>query len=81
MTGNSLGNIINGGIAAQAENWIYYRSSDGEKIYKIRTDGSGREKINNDSSWEINVVGDWIYYRSGNSFFIYRIKTFWNNYI
>ena len=28
MTGNSLGNIVNGGIAAQADDCIYYRSSD-----------------------------------------------------
>ncbi len=50
MTGNSLGNIVNGGIAAQAEDWIYYRSYDGFKIYKIKKDGSSREKITNDIS-------------------------------
>ena len=44
MTGNNLGNIINGGIVAQVEDWIYYRSSDGFKIYKIKTDGSGKQR-------------------------------------
>ena len=64
MIGNSLGNIVNSGIAAQKEDWIYYRSSDDNKIYKIRTDYSGHEKINDDNSWDINVVGDWIYYQN-----------------
>ncbi|MBM3707786.1 MAG: DUF5050 domain-containing protein [Actinobacteria bacterium] len=42
MIGNSLGNIINGGIAAQVGDWIYYRSSDSFKIYKTKADGSTR---------------------------------------
>ncbi len=28
------------------DNWIYYSNlNDGHKIYKIRTDGSGREQV------------------------------------
>ena len=45
MTGNSLGNIVNGGIAAQAGDWIYYRNTyDVWKTYRIRTDGSGKQR-------------------------------------
>ncbi len=43
--------------------WIYYSNIDDNwKIYKIRTDGSGREQVNNDRSWFLSVFGDWIYY-------------------
>jgi len=77
MTGNSIGNIINDGIAAQKGEWIYYQNpDDGEKIYKIRTDGSSNQKLNNDLSWSINLAGDWIYYR--NTFDVwktYKIRT------
>lgn len=59
------------------ENWIYYiNDEDGGKIYRIRTDGSGKVKVNNEKSWLVNVAGDWIYYsnRDENDRF-YRIRT------
>ena len=65
--GNSVGNIINWGLAAQQGDWIYYRDSysdsgDGCRIYKVRTDESECVKLNDDVSEYLNVVGDWIYY-------------------
>ncbi len=61
--GNSAGNIANLGLAAIQDEWIYYvNDTDDYSIYKIRTDGSGRTKINDDNSRYLNVVGDWIYY-------------------
>ena len=77
ITGNTTGNISNGGLAARQGEWIYYSNSDdGEKIYKIKTDGSEREKINDDYSGFINVVGDWIYYSNqDDAGKIYKIKT------
>jgi hypothetical protein len=63
VRGNSVGNIVNHGIAAKQGDWIYYcNKNDHFKIYKNKTDGRGREKINDDDAWYINVVGDWIYY-------------------
>jgi hypothetical protein len=45
------------------EDWIYYRNNDdGWKIYKLRTYGSDRTKVNDDSTAGINIVDDWIYY-------------------
>ena len=77
IRGNSVGNIANGGLVARQGDWIYYRnSSDGYKLYKVKTDGSGREKINDDSSWFINVVGDWIYYvNADDGYKLYKVKT------
>ena len=63
--GNTVGNLANNGLAAMQGDWIYYYDYyDGFKIYKIRTDGSVRTKVNDDDSGDINVVGDWIYYRN-----------------
>jgi serine/threonine protein kinase len=61
--GNSVGNIVNFGMAAIKGEWVYYKNySDGKKLYKIRVDGSGRKKLNEDIGWFINVVGEWVYY-------------------
>jgi hypothetical protein len=74
--GNTPGNITNGGIACQKGDWIYYTNySDGYKLYRIRTDGSDRTKLNDDGSSCINVVGDWVYYNNGNDHKLYKIRT------
>ena len=43
--GNTVGNIVNIGLAATDGTWIYFISNDGSSIYHIRTDGSGRERL------------------------------------
>ena len=73
--GNTVGNIVNGGLAAKQGDWIYYVKDDNRCIYKIRTDGSGRVKINDDNSWDVNVIGDWIYYVNDYDRCIYKIRT------
>jgi hypothetical protein len=75
--GNTAGNIANEGLAAQQGNWIYYNNNnDGGILYKIKTDGSGKAKLNDDCSENINVVGDWIYYDNcSDGYKIYKIKT------
>ncbi len=76
VQGNTAGNLINGGIAALQGDWIYYRSNDNEKIYKVKTDGSGQSKVNDDRSLYINVIGNWIYYvNSDDDNRIYKIRT------
>ena len=51
----------------------YYIS--GNELYKIKTDGTGRTKIDNFNSnrREINIVGDWIFYNNYSQLF--KIKT------
>ena len=46
-----------------------------ERYTKIRTDGSGKQKLNEHDSRFINVVGDRIYYQSNYGGGIYNIKT------
>jgi hypothetical protein len=37
--------------------------ADDNNLYKVRADGSGRQKIYDFSVCWINVAGDWIYFR------------------
>jgi hypothetical protein len=70
--GNTVGNIINSGIVAKHDDWIFYALADADEegyltdtgIYKIRTNGSGRTQIHNWYGFDggINVVGDWLYF-------------------
>ena len=75
--GNTIGNIINRGRAAEQDGWIYYQNtSDQNRLYKISIDDSGKTKLNDDYTWYINVVGDWVYYSNwSDSRRIYRIRT------
>lgn len=75
--GNTPGNINNLGLVCQNGNWIYFSNvNDGYKLYRMRLDGSGRQKLNDNKSYYINVVGDWIYYKMEDGTvpsYIYRI--------
>jgi len=75
--GNTVGNIVNMGLAAKEGDWIYYPSNDGGRIYKIRTDGSERTRLSDDWSRSINVVDGWIYYYGAgdNGYGIYKMRT------
>ena len=57
--------------------WIYYENgSDKNKLYKIRTDGSGRVKLSDDyDCLNINVLDGWIYYFDTFDSIIYKMKT------
>jgi len=57
--------------------WIYYQNEDdGEKLYKMRADGTDRQALNNDRSYYINADGDWVYYQNASDGGkIYKIKT------
>lgn len=65
--GNLGGNIMNGGFIVQKDGWIYYRNTlDGDKLYKIKVDGTNNIKLSEDSSvYNLNVSNGWIYYRTG----------------
>lgn len=38
--------------------------SDGYRIYRVKTDGTGRERVNDEYSDQLVVSGDWMYYIS-----------------
>ena len=43
--------------------WIYYTNwRDNANIYRIRTNGTGNERINSDVSNVTTITKDWIYY-------------------
>jgi hypothetical protein len=42
--------------------WVYYTNNKSNNLYRIKTDGSERQKLNDDSCLEISVAGDWIYF-------------------
>jgi phage pi2 protein 07 len=74
QAGNTAGNIANDGIAAQQDGWIYYTNmSDNFSLYKIRSDGTDKARLNDTESHYINVSGGWVYYVSQNC--IRKIKT------
>ena len=62
--------------------WIYFPlynwsapENEHYNIHKIKTDGSGLTRVNNDASGQINIAGDWIFYnnyKEDNA--IYRIR-------
>ena len=56
---------------------IYYPEwEDNYRIYKIKTDMTDKQKINDDSSRHINIEGEWLYYENiDDEGKIYRIKT------
>ncbi|WP_050607466.1 leucine-rich repeat domain-containing protein [Clostridium niameyense] len=72
--------IISGGqwridseFVLSGDNIYYGNYSDGNCIYKIKIDGSGKVKLNNIESKHMIIVGKWIYYVSNGN--IYKMKT------
>jgi hypothetical protein len=47
------------------DGWIYYVNIDVHRIYRVRTDGTGRERLSNTNSRMPNVSGGWLYYIEG----------------
>jgi Tol biopolymer transport system component len=75
--GNSSGNLANLGFVAGDGEWVYYADSgDNRSIYRVKPDGSGREKLTGDEAAFINVFDGRVYYanRSDNSK-IYSMNT------
>jgi hypothetical protein len=63
--GNSNAALIDGGMVASQNNWIYYANPyDSLKLYKIKLDGSEKTKLCNDKPNQINVIGRTIYYQN-----------------
>ncbi|MCX7921795.1 MAG: DUF5050 domain-containing protein [Clostridia bacterium] len=72
--GNSV-SYYYGNFECIQNDWIFYvNTDDGNKIYKVKTDGSARIKINEDSSSQLEMIGDWIYYTNEHDHKNYRIN-------
>ena len=75
--GNTAGNLTNGGYAAVQGEWAYYSfpydSLSG--LFRMKPDGTDKQKLSNDKAYSINVVGDWIYYINADDNQIYAIGT------
>lgn len=72
--GNSGNNLMNGGLAAEQGDWIYFTNKYGyNSIYKMRKDGTATKKLYDGYIDSINVIGDWVYFSNSNKFC--KIKT------
>lgn len=57
------------------DGWIYYiNESDIGRVYKIKTDGTERQRVNNMIAHQMYVLDDWIYYYGWEGK-LYRMKT------
>lgn len=74
--GNTDGNITNIGSVCEKGDTIYYQNDkDKFSVYKSVNGGEG-QKLNDGTSYFINVVGDYVYYvHEDSDFHIYRMKT------
>lgn len=59
--GNTNANIANGGKACEKDGFIYYSGAN-NGLYKMKSDGTEKVKLLDDSVADINVVDGWIYY-------------------
>lgn len=61
--GNTIGNLLNGGLMARQGSWIYFSDPlRGSRLSKMRIDGSGLTPLCDDVPSAINVWYDKIYY-------------------
>lgn len=85
-TGNTTGNLYNGGTFCEYKNYVYFANpADDNSLYRMKSDGTGIEKLHTDSASYIQVVNDYIYYirlnrtsadvvLKGNPYGIYRLE-------
>lgn len=64
------------GIIDIVDDWIYYHTNmwQGCNLKKIRTDGTERTKLNEDSSDQLRLFEDWVYYTNNEDGNAYKIK-------
>ncbi len=76
--GNTPGNITNGGLMAQQDQWLYFKGLFGGTHYLLKKNLSSGEiiKVSDDRANYINIVGEWIYYTTGKeNYSIVKIRT------
>jgi len=61
--GNTRGNIINEGLAAESGDWIYYKKElPNHELYKVHKNGTQNELILKGDVYFLNIINDWIYF-------------------
>lgn len=77
-----VADAVNFGPLSIQGDWIYYSNMSAEpprgQIYKIKTDGTEKTKLTDDSAVALALVGDWIYYSpvtEDENTALYKIKT------
>lgn len=68
-TGNTNGNLYNGGLFCEYNGQVYFANPDDKNsLYKMNMEGTEFEKLNDDTVSYINVCNDYIYYKRFNDF-------------
>ena len=64
------------GLSVRENGYIYYLNpEDGNRIYRMKNDGTEKEKLTTDRARFLNVCEGWLYYSSpGNGLFFYRSR-------
>ncbi|MBQ4282749.1 MAG: DUF5050 domain-containing protein [Lachnospira sp.] len=66
-TGNTAGNLNNGGTFAEYDGKIYFANPyDSGRLYVMNTDCTDAKRLNTDSVSSLNVCGSYIYYVKNN---------------
>ncbi|MGN0316910.1 MAG: DUF5050 domain-containing protein [Lachnospira sp.] len=66
-TGNTAGNLSNGGLFCEYEDKIYFANPyDSNRLYVMNSDCTDARKLNDDTVASINVCGKYIYYVKNN---------------
>ncbi len=77
--GNTPGNISQGGFVAASDGWVYFSIPEGERLIKMRSDGTEKQVLVEEDASSItgiqyiNLIGDWLYYNSGSD--IVKVQT------
>lgn len=67
VTGNTCGNLNNGGLFCEYDDKIYFANpNDENKLYVMDSDCSNAKKLNDDSVASINVCSNYIFYVKNN---------------
>ena len=61
--GNSQSCLQWGGYIATDGDWYYYSSNEGGALWKMKADGSEKQKLSEDSARQIHVIDGYIYYQ------------------
>ncbi|MBZ9625200.1 DUF5050 domain-containing protein [Clostridium sp. FP2] len=75
--GNTVGNIVNDGLVAEKDGFIYYANpADKNTLYKLNISTGEKEKLGDTSEdiKYINLMGGWVYYYYYN-YYSYKIRT------
>lgn len=69
-------NFYYGNYEKMTSNYVFYISKNsGNKIFKVKNDGTEKEQLNDTDSSEIEVCGAWVYYVNNSDGKYYRAKT------